>query len=310
MTDPTSADELLSRVLDDEASAEERARVAADGSLEARLRLLQGDRVRLAQPPTALDPATVDLLVSRAMAAATPLQPDVATGAGSPPLASVPVPSNVSPLRRRVREHPAVAAALTAAAALLVVALAVPLLSRLGGGGDDAQQTAEAPASQELDGAATESDAESADSSTVPDLGATDDLDLVATRLAGEGELGPEVFAPDEGQASDGGEGGEQGDAEQAPVPTTTVPGAASTGPEGETSRAPVPPGEDPVAWCREQVVATDPDLDDIALRAATLIWEGEPAVAYLIPMSGDDQVLIVSSATCATLEGPSPAGS
>jgi hypothetical protein len=303
MTDPTSTDELLSRVLDDEATPEERAQVAADGSLQARLELLRRTREQLAAPPPPLDPATVDLLVSRALQEV----PEVAT-------APVPVPAHlapVTPLRRGLRAHPALAAALTAAAALLLVVLAVPLLSRLGddGGDETASVADESGSSDAAEGLTAGAD--------VPELGELDDMSSVAAGL------GANVFEESAGGGGDGATSDDFADdaSEQATegagaAPTSTTPPAPAQDQEPEadpddgTDRAaviPVPEGGDPVTWCLNQLITTDPSMGGLTIRPATLTWRGEKAVAYLVERPGGDEVLVVSAATCETLAGPEP---
>jgi hypothetical protein len=290
MTDPTDYDELLSRVLDDEATAEERARVATDGSLTARLELLGRTRERVAEPPPALDEATVDQLVARAMrelplveAGPPPAAPEPDAPAAAP-LAPVPPPTSLAAHREKRSRTPII---LTAAAAILLVLLAVPVVAMLAGDDDDtASQDEAAQVDQDsaADGAAEGGGSESAD-----------ELTDVAALLRVADPL--EAMAPTE--TEDGGD---------AALSTTSPPTAL-----GEDGRGaafvpiPPPPGEDVVTWCRSQLATPHPELADDGVRGDELIYQGEPAVAYLFEQDGADVVLVASAETCEVLEPPAP---
>jgi len=288
----STTDELLQRVLDAEATAEERARVAADAQLAARLARMEEARAALTTPPPVLAPDQVDLLVGRALDAADPSAAQVV------PLAPVAA-------QRRSR-RPLVAAALSAAAALLLLALAVPLLRSVDTG-DDADQSASP--------SATDDALEGADGGTTSDLGSYSDLDEVAAALVG-GEVdedADESFETDS-QAAESADGDAAADAEEgsdsAAAPTTTVlaPSSAEAGPDDEPDLEPVPPDADPVRWCGDRLAQVAPSLTPDPQRSATLEWRGQPAVAFLVVLDGRHQVVVVSADDCALLAGPSPA--
>jgi hypothetical protein len=286
MTDPDT-DELLSRVLDDEATPEERAQVQADPALQTRLQQLQAARGVLAGPVAPLLPDVVDQLVARALDPA----PDVAAP-----------PAPVIPLHRRR----AVRAALSAAAVLLVVALAVPVLRNLGTGTGTDTASDQASTSDDSTGSAA---AELAgptvdDEGSLGDLGAFDDLHAVAAALAGAPAAEGAADAPDalNGEAEE--------DTAAATAPTTTAPGdggGADFDEQPDSGGRVVGPSDDPVAVCRLRLPTLEPPLTGRA-TAATLQWQGQAAVAFLVQVPGStDHVVVLSATTCEALAGPSP---
>jgi hypothetical protein len=302
MTDPIDYDALLSRVLDGEATPAERAQVAADGSLTARLDLLRRTQQRLAEPPPALDDATVDELVARALremplqepvapqpVAAAPTAPPQGPPVAAEPLAPVPAPTSLAAHREKKNRTPLI---LSVAAAVLVVLLAVPVIATLAGddGGSDSSNVEQADAPDSADDGA-------ADSAEGDAMQEADDLDQVAGLLAladplneGGGNNPPLTEDEDDETAAEG-------------TPTTTVPGDQPTpGPDG------VPTDVDPLDYCRGVLSADHPDLEGDEVRGAIIRFQGEEAVAYLYEEDGNDVVLVASAATCDILDGPSPA--
>ena len=293
MTDPIDH-ELLSRVLDDEATSEERAQVAADLVLAAQLEDLRRTQRRLAVPPAPLEPHAVDAMVAAAVAAA-----DAATSPGD---AGEGV---VTPIAGARRARPRVLGALAAAAAVVLVLVVGASVVGLGDGEDASQQATDAPSTDDsAAGEAGDADGGAVDeaASSVPDLGEADDLDAVVAGFA--------TARSSSGEPSDGFDSAEPPDAaaedESAPLPSTTAPAAPAPSEEGlaATTPAPVPDGADPVAWCRAQVLGEDAD----EAAAATVRWRGTPAVAFLLAADDGEQVLVVSARTCLTLAGPAPA--
>jgi hypothetical protein len=162
MTDlPTSPDdELVNAVLDDAATPEERAQVAADPSLTARLAELRRVRDAVASPVRPLDEVTARRLLDTALRSADPHG-----STAEPPGATLPA----SARRRDHRRREATLKLVGIAAAVLLAALAVPVIGSLGGSGSDdsADETAtvaEADQSAGDDAAGSAALAESADS--------------------------------------------------------------------------------------------------------------------------------------------------
>lgn len=127
---PTPDDELVSAVLDDAASAAERARVAADPRLQARLRALRTVRDAVATPVEPLDEVTQRRLRDAAMADAPPNATE----------AAIAWTTAMAPRRRSTVITPAI---FGVAALVLLLLVAVPLLGsiELGGDDDDAAQS-------------------------------------------------------------------------------------------------------------------------------------------------------------------------
>lgn len=281
MTDPTT-DELLSRVLDDEATAEERAQVAADPVLAHRLGQLQEARARMAAPVPALDPSLVDQLVRSAVQAAD-----------GPAAPAVVIPFHRRPVGRTL---------LAAAAVLVVVALAVPVLRSLDAGRSTSTDQATSNSAEESSGLAAEADDGTGLSA---DLGSFDDLSTLAATLSGT--LG-------EAEVTDSADAAAPSSAADESVPQTTVSpesqefdGGADTG-GGATSRT-IAPGEDPLVACQEVLSSLDPAPTAPARAAAAVRWRGQAAVAYLFAAEdGTQQVVVLSADTCEALAGPSPA--
>jgi hypothetical protein len=191
MTDPTDLDELASAYLDDEATAEERARVEADPDLLARVERMRevAAAVRGGIEPQA--GTTAAMQRRRALEADAGADAPEAAGPVRPPV----------PIGRRSTWLPSPA---LAAAVIVVLALAgLALLAAGGGGSDDsadggatsreaADEAAGGDASQSTTapqgegGGGTES-ASTADRETVPDLGSfatEDDLEAALEQVS------------------------------------------------------------------------------------------------------------------------------
>ena len=222
MTEPIDYDELLSRVLDDEATSAERAQVHADGSLTARLELLRRTRDLMAAPLPELDGQTVDELVARALRE-LPLE-----DAAPPPAARdqgqtvAPVPPPASLADRRRRPLPLI---LSAAAAVLLVVVAVPVLVGLAGNDDDSDQQDTAAVGDEP---LAESDA-------------TDRADGSAEQITEVAALLRLAEPLDAMEAAPSAEGGE--DTEDVAPPTSAQQPAVELG------LRPPPAGTDPITW-------------------------------------------------------------
>lgn len=130
-----SDDELVSAVLDGEATAEEAARVHADPELRRRLEAFRGVAAAVAAPPPNSSVDQREVLLAAALGAAAEPEPEVEGEASG---------AEVIPLGRSRRMPPTYLIGIAAAAVLLVL-LAVPLALRDGGRGSGDTQTAAAP---------------------------------------------------------------------------------------------------------------------------------------------------------------------
>jgi hypothetical protein len=272
MTDDRSPidDELVSAVLDGEATAQERALV--EGSAEGRRRLAELRAVAevVAAPPAPLDPGTIDAMVGRALDAAQPAPAPVDEVAARR--------ARRSAASARWRQGLAVAAA-AVAAVVLVGGLAV-LAGRSGtsSSSDSAASSGETVSDQDDAGAGASADSgrdaeESlADASGVPaDLGAFADgtaaLDAWRARVVGDPAMTARVQA-------------------DAAMPTSsflTGAGACAVPPI-----APLP-GE---SW---------------AIVAAVTLPSGPAVVVADIAALPDGRAVVVDPSTCAVLAGDGP---
>lgn len=195
MTDlahPSPDDEIVSAVLDGEATAAERAQVAADPALSARLDELRRVRAAVAEPVEPLDEVSVRRLLDRAL--------DSASSVPSTRLASL------RPGRRGRRYGAAVGLGSAAVVALLAM-LVLPGI--LGGGDDDADQSAA------LDADAGESWYAAEDQARAEPEAATDGLgplaeggdDAVADAVPSEAPLDDDGAAHDRGGLDGDGSG-------------------------------------------------------------------------------------------------------
>lgn len=231
-------DDVLSAVLDGEATPYENTHAAACAECSARLSTLR----------------EASTLVRTAVAPAPDAQRDAAIAAA---LAAA-VPSNVVPMRSRRRGVPAW---LGAAAAAVVAVGAIGLVaSSTGGDDDDSAGVASGGAGDDTTSEMAADDAEESLTTLMAaptdggDLGAIEDVDL---RAAIEGALARQVTgdaAPsEEGEASSG----------DGTAPTTTA--------------SPSAVGPSFAASCEDPVRAGDPELGAVLYRASGT-YEGEPA--------------------------------
>lgn len=291
-------DLVLSRLLDGDDTAEDRARLDGDPDLRRRLAAL---RAAIAAPaPEPLGAIEVDRLVTTAIAARDEDDP-------------APAPPSLDAHRRRRRGLLVSVGA--AAAALVAVAVALPLLDGLDDGGD-ADQAAQ------LDDAsdAEASDAEAggvADPGAEPrgelgDLGPLEDLDEVAAALAAGGDAFStdeelDGAGPPDGDAATGDDAAPEAASEAAP--STTAPAGGEADAVGGDGPGPVPPGTDPVGWCAAALPVVDarfPPAPGVGLSGAALTYRGEHAVAYRFALGDEEALVVVLDAdACAVLAGP-----
>ncbi|MET0805240.1 MAG: hypothetical protein ABW009_15225, partial [Acidimicrobiales bacterium] len=263
-------DDLVSAVLDGEATEDERARVAADPVLAARLAefAAAADQVAALVAPRAA--ADRDRAITAAVAE-RPRRDDVVVAMRGP--------------HRRHSQH-----ILAVAAAVLVVLLAAGfLIAQVGDdagsgndtaaiGSDDSASDAESAS----DTAAAAGDAEDGDAAAFEDtatydLGAVANDEAVRNALVAAGAVNQSTLSADDG-GSDA-------------VTDTTV----ASVPEA----APVPGGSDD---CQIRLEEADPSLDG-RLVEASATFAGDPAVVYVFGTAdGGRQVTVVTADTCVTL--------
>jgi hypothetical protein len=201
MTDPsTHDDELVSAVLDGEATEAERARVTADPVLAARLAEFETVARQVGGPVDAVDDAARERMIAAAVRTATmPADDDVVA---------------IDPARARRRRGPSRPVLVAAAAVVGLLALAGGLLA-VGDGDDDADQVAVAGG---------EADSETAGDIAMPDLdlGAVDDPETLrlrvgrSTGLGGDAATEAEAFAAED---SSGATAPESAPDDAAPAP-------------------------------------------------------------------------------------------
>lgn len=289
-------DLVLSRLLDGDDTAEDRARLEADPDLRRRLAALRA--AADAPAPEPLGAAEVDRVVATALAAAD--HDDAPPG-----------PTATSLDARRRRRRGLLVSAGAAAAAVVAVAVALPLLDGLddGGDADQAAQVDDAsdgePSDAEAGGVA---DPAAESSSELGDLGPLEGLDEVAAALAEGGDAFSTAEGPDGDEPRDESAAPDDEEATDA-VPSTTSPAAGEPDAVGGDGPGPVPPGTDPLRWCASALPAADdrfPSTPDDRLTGAALSYRGEEAVAYRFDLGGDEALVIVLDAgACAVLAGP-----
>jgi len=260
-------DELVSAVLDGEATPAERARVAADPVLSARLAEFAAvaDAVRAPVAPSA--PAARDTAIAAAVAEAR--RPD-------------PV---VVPLRPRRSTGSFLAVAAAILAVLLVAGFFAGRLDRgddtsaqtadLADRGDDgsedsggAESSEEATAEAETDGTAADAFSEAA---TV-ELGAVEDEAALRAALVATGALSGLDSATTRSTL---------------PAPTTPADQEAVAG----DSEA-----------CQVRLEESDPALDGLLLEGTAVYADTDAVVYVFATVDGDTRVVVVSAADCADL--------
>lgn len=265
MTEPFRPDDdLVSAVLDGEAGAEERARVAADPVLRARLAEFDAVRAMVAEPVAGVAGAARERAIATAVAEAR-RGDDVIV-----PLAA----------RRDPRRFLAVAAGV-----LLVLLAAGFLAARVSedgsGPGDSALRdtaTDDAGSDESADSAGGGATSEGAVEAPFADL---TDLDLgpVADEAELRAALDRRVALP--------------------ATPATTLPATGPPATDGAEAATPVPgDGTD----CLVRLEEADPTLDGLLLRA-TATYAGTPAVVHVFAVSdGGQRVIVVSADACTVL--------
>lgn len=276
MTDPLRPDdELVSAVLDGEATADERARVAAEPALAARARELAAVRELVAAAVPDPDPERREAALAAARAAHRSAAADAAADAAPA--------AEEGRVLAFVRDPAARRFLAVAAGVLLVLLGAGALVDRLGTdtGGDDAGLALDAPTAG--DGAEGADEAGTATGAPL-DLGPVADEADLTTALIDAGVL--PAGADDRGDAPDA--------LAEGSAPTTTV----EAGGPGATI-APVPgDGTD----CQVRLEEADPARAGV-LVTGTATYAGTPAVVYVFGTAdGGRQVVVVSAAGCAVL--------
>ena len=271
MTEPFRPDDdLVSAVLDGEATEDERARVAADPVLAARLAefAAAADQVAALVAPRAA--ADRDRAITAAVAE-RPRRDDVVVAMRGP--------------HRRHSQH-----ILAVAAAVLVVLLAAGfLIAQVGDdagsdndtaaiGSDDSASDAESASDTvAAAGDAEDGDAAAFEDTATYDLGAVANDEAVRNALVAAGAVNQSTLSADDG-GSDA-------------VTDTTV----ASVPEA----APLPGGSDD---CQIRLEEADPSLDG-RLVEASATFAGDPAVVYVFGTAdGGRQVTVVTADTCVTL--------
>ena len=262
-------DELVSAVLDGEATPEERARVEADPVLSARLEEFAAVRDRIAEPVPTWSGADRE----RAIAAAKAAVRHHGTASSG----------NVRPLRRRQGEVPRI---LAVAAAIVFVLAGLGFLASQTGGDDSGEDSGGDTAASDV---ASSDDAESG--------GALED--------AGAGEGGADYLAEldgtDFGAVADEAElrssivdaGGFSADSADAPSTTTASTAAVPEVDAEANGRS---------ERCQAGLVEADPSLRGV-LAQATAEFAGTPAVVYVYGTpEGAQRVVVVSVDGCHTL--------
>jgi hypothetical protein len=275
MTEPFRPDdELVSAVLDGEATPEERARVAADPVLSARLAEFQAVHDAVAQPVAAPDAGARERAIAAAKVAVRHHGED----------------DVVRPLRRRGPARD-VQRFLAVAAAVLLVVAGLGVLARSVGGDDSGNDSAAdmAATGEDGDDSAGSGGAESAadedtagaavDALRGADLGSVDD----------DAQLERELNAY--GLPRSAGDVETTSSFEPSTVAGEVLPQAAVADGTRGASEA-----------CQVGLVEVDPQLSGL-LAQATVTFDGKPAVVYLYATpEGRERVVVVGSEDCRTL--------
>jgi hypothetical protein len=272
MTEPFRPDDdLVSAVLDGEATDEERARVAADPVLAARLAEFAAAADQVAEPVAPRAAADRDRAITAAVAE-WQRREDVVVAMRRP--------------HRRHNQH-----ILAVAAAMLVILLAAGfLIAQVGDGTGSGNDTAASGSDDSATDAESASDTVAAEAGDTGDgdaaafddnatysLGAVADDEAVRNALVAAGAVNQSTLGTDDG-ASDA-------------VTGTTV----ASLPEA----APVPGGSDD---CQIRLEEADPSLDGRLVKASAT-FAGDPAVVYVFGTAdGGRQVTVVTADTCVTL--------
>ena len=271
MTEPFRPDDdLVSAVLDGEATRAERARVEGDPALQARLAEFAAVREAVGAPVRPPTEMRRDAAIAAALDAA--------------PASAATSEAEVVPLPPR-RDRREAGRFLAVAAAVLLVLLAAGFLADQMGGGDDAGDAGD-DADVALDDAEDEAsgggDAESgmtaADELALLELPAAEDEAALRALLEEEAGFSPSTDAA-------------------ATAPTTIPP--AEEADDGRAETEPVA-GDDPA--CQVRLEEADPGLAGLLLRASTR-YEGTRAVVHLFgTVDGTQRVIVVGADDCVVL--------
>ena len=269
-------DEVVSAVLDGEASPDEDARVAGDPALRARLGELRAVAERVAAPVT--PHASLDDLLDSALAVADTGSPSRSTPTSASPSNLAAGVLDLERARRtRERRHRLLAVAAVVAA----VALAVPLLGSLRSGDTDSSETAGRFSSvgtsvNAADGESAPSDLGDDDAGTAAGSGAASDSASEsgpATTVAGA----PASTSPPTAATATGGLGalGDFPDAGSLVAVVRAMPAAGVA----ELDAADSARTSDPV--CDALVAGLDPAGTSVTSGTATLL--GQPVVVLVV---------------------------
>jgi negative regulator of sigma E activity len=291
-TDPTDAttaaeDELVSAVVDGEATADERTLVENDPRLRARRDSFTRVRGSLGAVPAVPD-ATRESAITTALDSAEVHQRDV----DSTP------PKTVRLDRDRTHRRRQVATILAAAAAILI---AVPLLAiALSGRGTEQDVASTGVAADEsTDALASGGAADAAPSSTTASPEAASGFAVVFAGDLGSIGSASQLRAEVEGALASAG---------RSLAPRSASPQSSTTAP----SQAPNVDADDPSAdACGAAVAASDPTLGSLVLTA-TATWSDEPAVVLVfrsvVPAAAGEQpdaladIIVLARPDCTTI--------
>lgn len=265
MTDPrpTDEDELISRVLDGDATDVDRARVAADARLQARVQDFERVQAAIADvaPPSA---AVQDAAVAAAIAHAAPVVASDERVRAEP----------LEHVRARRSRHIATVVAVAAAALIGIPLLAIALTGRGAEQKSDSTTAIESAADAPSDTAAPVFGAENGAAGYVGDLGALETDAQLQSAVA---------LALSSAAASDS-------DANAAPE-LALPPQTAEAGSAARLSSS--------VPACINELATSDPGLGTAAFTAAAT-WQGEPAL--VVVYRGVTDTIVVVNDDCAVL--------
>ena len=271
MTEPFRPDDdLVSAVLDGEATEEERARVTADPVLSARLAEFAAAAEKVAEPVAPRAEADRDRAIAAAVAERHRRDDVVVT---------------LAPGRRRDNGR-----FLAVAAAVLIVLLAAAfILAKVddGGGNDTAASGGDAD-SGGLESADTEDTVATAESA-VAGGGAFDDAGTLALGVVADEEALRQALV-----------------SRGAVAPSTETPPEGDDGTVSTSTVAPQPDAAVPVPGdsedCQIRLEEADPVLDGRLVRA-TATYAGQEAVVFVYGTAdGARQVIVVTADACTTL--------
>lgn len=290
---PDDADELISAVLDGEATPEQRRRVLGDPALAARLARFRAVAAAVATP-VEVDPGERERAIGAALAAFEPAVDVEAQAAREAGGTDLPRPRRAGLPRLRRDRRPLVSRWVLASAAVVVVVLGAVVAGRLSSRPTDPAETASSPPSTLTPSSPPAADdpnvAEHAPSRERPDpagarsapapgdgtsdpvaIGEVDSLDTLAVRVRALLDPGPSAAADTSAASPPAGPG--------QPV-TEPAPGS----------------GPDP---CESRLPPTEAGLGDRTLVARAVL-EGRTVVVYVLPTAGGGvDMLVVDPDRC-----------